>query len=261
MPLPINAKIAILGGEGFLGKNLTEYFSNIGYEVKKISRKNYSHHLKSYFDLLINANGNSKKFWANQNPEQDYIASVESVKKSLTDFKFNFYLYISSSDVYPDHGEIKKTLESQNIDTKKLTPYGLHKYQAEQLVKALPNYLILRLSAMVGPNLKKGVIKDIMDGTDLFISQDSYLQFITTDEVGRVIYELLNKKVKNEVFNLGGSGKVLVSEIFSILNKTSNIRLDAKRQTYEMNIQKLNSLINLNTSKEYLTQFYNEKSK
>ena len=49
-----------------------------------------------HFDAIVNANGNSKKYLAEQDPQLDYEMSVESVSRSLADFRFETYVFISS---------------------------------------------------------------------------------------------------------------------------------------------------------------------
>jgi dTDP-4-dehydrorhamnose reductase len=251
--------IAVLGANGFLGGNLVRYFLNSGYQVTQINRDCYESNIGKFFDVLINANGNSKRFWANQHPNEDYKLSVDSVKRSVSDFKFKKYFYISSSDVYPDHGNPQLSVEDSKIDINRLEAYGLHKYQAEQIVKTLPNYIILRMSAMVGQGLKKGVVKDILDGEDLFVTLATHLQFISTYEVGRVICELFKQNMENQIYNCGGMGSVSVGEMFCILNNICKIRPEAKKQEYEMGVQKLHNLVRLKHSKEYLINYANEK--
>src|SRR5262245_31827752 len=95
--------IGILGGGGMLGSDLAEYFKARGHHVVAIDRDNYSTQRGAQFDILINANGNSRRFWANEHPLEDFEASTVSVYRSLVDFTFNFYIYISSSDVYERH--------------------------------------------------------------------------------------------------------------------------------------------------------------
>lgn len=247
--------MGIIGGSGFLGLNLVGFFSKKNFKVFSIDKENYENSLNKHFDILINANGNSKKFWANQNPKEDYKLSVESVKRSLVDFKFNVYVYISSSDVYPEHNSSVFTQENSEINRSKLPTYGLHKLLAEDEVVKLNNFLILRCSAMIGKNLKKGVIKDIMDGKGIYITQDSKLQFITAQEIGRAIFELIEKNVKNKIFNCGGIGSVSVREMFELFKKTVSELNGAEKQEYEMNTQLLNNLIGFKTSKEYLQEF------
>lgn len=251
----VTTTIGIIGGSGFLGLNLSEYFAKKSAKVLKIDKENYKNFLGQDFDVLINANGNSKKFWANQNPVEDYKLTVDSVKNSLKDFNFKLYVYISSNDVYSDPEDPNQTHESITIDHSKLQPYGLHKLIAEDIVKTLPKYLILRCSAMIGKNLKKGVIKDIQDNRDLFVSLDSKLQFITASEVGSVIEMLIQRKLQNETFNCGGSGNVSVSEILQMFNKVLPTISEAQKQVYEINTNKLKSFFDLKTSKQYLEEY------
>ena len=65
--------IGIIGSGGFLGKNLVSTFRN--YNVIEITKPNYNSLVNHQFDVLINSNGNSKKFWANQNPIEDFVLS------------------------------------------------------------------------------------------------------------------------------------------------------------------------------------------
>ena len=250
--------IAVLGGDGFLGSAIVKYFSERAFKVTAINKQNYEEYVGKTFEVFINANGNSKKFWANENPGLDFEASVVSVEKSITKFNFKKYIYISSSDVYPDHGNKDLAIEDQEINLERLESYGMHKCQAEQIIKKLPCYFILRCSAMVGENLKKGVIKDIQDNKELFITLDSKLQFISTNEIAHVIYELVSKNIAGGVFNLGGRGSVQISEVLVIFGRSLESRSDANRQEYEMNVEKLNSIIPLMTSEEYIKKFINK---
>lgn len=250
-----NTTIAILGGDGFLGSALTQYFRGQGLVVTPINRENYADHENQNFDVFINANGNSKKFWANQNPEADYQASVVSVEKSLTDFKFKKYIYISSSDVYPHHGDPALSKEDQIIDATLLQPYGFHKYQAEQIVLSLSDFIIVRLSAMVGPGLVKGVVKDIQTGQEIFITASSRLQFISTDEVGRCLSILIDSNVQGQIINCGGKGNIKISQLAESLDKSLKVRSDAQEQLYNMDVTKLDAIAGLQTSAGYIQQF------
>jgi len=255
----MNTTVGILGGGGFLGRNLVDYFNSNGFVATSIDRSNYQSLQGTEFDIFINANGNSRRFWANQHPEEDRIASVISVENSIKHFGFKKYIFISSSDTYPDHHDPAKTHESTEVDENRLEPYGLHKREAEAIVKKLPNHLILRCSAMIGPGLKKGIVKDVIEGAPLFVTADSYLQFITTGEISKVIHTLLDQSVKNEIFNCGGRGSVKVSEILKIFDKTVESRDGAQKQAYEMGVEKLNRIFPLKTSNAYLKEFYEKQ--
>jgi dTDP-4-dehydrorhamnose reductase len=247
-------KIGVLGGRGMLGSNLASYFQG-AYDVLAIDRENYDECKSAHFDLLINANGNSRRFFANEHPEQDFEMSTLSVIKSFFDFTADFYIYISSSDVYEKH-TLEDAIEPKEIDYKKLCPYGFHKFLSEQIVRRYaPKYLILRASMMLGENLKKGPVFDALNGLPLFITRDSRIQVITTEEVARIIESLLEKNFENDVFNMGGLGTVSFEKAEELFGKPVAVSPEAARQEYEMDTAKLAAHCNLKTSQEYLEEF------
>ncbi len=248
-------KIAIIGNEGFLGSTLHELLK-IKHDVCGIVRSNYAAMKGKAFDVLINANGNSKRYWANNNPYEDFEASTISVYKTLLDFKFGIYLYISSSDVYVDHNDVMATVENADIFPEKLCPYGFHKFLSELIVKKYSQkYIILRISAMVGENLKKGPIRDAIDGKPLFITLDSSIQFISTSAVCDVIIKILEKNVYNEIFNVGGEGVFHFRDLEIFLKKKPEVQRDAEKQTYNININKLKNIFLLKRSEDYVSEY------
>jgi dTDP-4-dehydrorhamnose reductase len=253
----INSKhIAILGANGLLGADLVTNLQ-MNYVVTPITKQNYDEHKGKSFDVFINANGNSKRFWAIQNVLEDFEVSTNSVYKTMFDFKFKKYIYISSVDVYPDPSSPKRTQEDPEIKVIDQNPYGFHKYLSEQIVKKnVSDWLILRPSIILGSNLKKGPIYDITNDKPLFVTISSKLQVITTDAIAKVIETLLKKSVKNEIINVGGVGALSFSKLHKFFNKKILVSPEAKPQVYEMNIKKLQRLCPiLMTSEEYLREF------
>ncbi|TSC88406.1 MAG: NAD-dependent epimerase/dehydratase [Microgenomates group bacterium Gr01-1014_16] len=253
--------LAVIGGSGMLGSDLVQYFST-KFLVTPINKDNYQAQIGKFFDIVINANGNSKRFWANQNPVEDFLASSVSVIKSIFDFPCDVYIYISSPDVYENHTGPKYTNESVQIDPKKLEAYGFHKHLAELIVKKYKEkFLILRSSMLLGKKLKKGPIYDVIKDNPLYITLNSKLQLITTFAIAEVIEILLNKSVKNEVFNVGGEGAFSFLNARKIFKKKIQVMPDAKRQLYEMDTKKLRRLYpSLKTSEEYLCEYLLSRS-
>lgn len=249
-------KTAILGGNGLLGSDLVKYLS-AEYEVTSITKKNYNENKEKKFDFFINANGNSKRYWALQNVYEDFEASTASVYKTIFDFKFKKYIYISSADVYPNPSGPLKTSESTKIDINKQNTYGFHKFLSEQIVKKhSDDWLILRSSAILGTNLKKGPFFDVLNDQQLFITLDTRLQFITATTIAKIVEVLLKKSIKRKIFNIGGLGTFDFSNIGDYFHQKINFSSKAKKQTYEMNVQKLKKIYpELRTSTEYVEEF------
>lgn len=236
-----------------LGSDLVTYLSK-SYEVTGISKENYSKHVGTSFDVVINANGNSKRFWANEHPYEDFIASTESVYKSIFDFPTKLYIYISSSDVYPNHANAP--FEDARIESKKLSSYGFHKFLSEIIVRRLTkNYLILRSSMMLGRKLKKGPFFDIVHHQPLFISKKSKLQLITTKAISEIIDLLITNNIKNEIFNMGGKGVLAFENVHTYFKTTVHFQKNTQLQRYEVNTKKLGKMYPLKTSEEYLKDY------
>lgn len=248
--------LAIIGSNGMLGSDLVRYFE-AKFEITTIHKDNYQDYKERYFDIVINANGNSKRFWANQNPKEDFSASTLSVIQSIFDFSCDLYIYFSSPDVYENHINEKLTKEDQQINPLKLKPYGFHKYLSELIVKKYAEkFIILRPSMILGSNLKKGPIYDILQNKPLFISLDTKLQLITTQAISQIIEIVLEKSFENTILNIGGKDNFTFTKIQDYFDQKIIISDDAKSQTYMMNIEKLRVLYpSLKTSEAYLQEF------
>lgn len=254
-PSTTKLKVGVLGGKGLLGGGLVSFLGR-DWQIFPIDKDNYHQMIGQEFDLLVNANGNSRRFWANQNPLEDFEASTLSVYKSLHDFKFKKYLYISSSDVYPDHGNPALAREDEPIDPNLLSPYGLHKYLSEKIIQnRVGDWLILRSSLILGPGLKKGPFYDIITGNPLFISLDSRIQIITVSALARTIKFLLSRSVSKEIFNVGGKGIFSFNKVSQFFSNPVSVSPEAEVQTYEMNVEKVNGLYPLKNSEDYLKEF------
>lgn len=234
-------KIGIIGSNGFLGSVLYSEFVKHFDNVIGITRKNYKNCLGVY-DVIINANGNSKKYWANNNALKDFDASVTSVYKSMFDFPCGLYIFISSADVY-----------NQSV-------YGFNKSLAEEIVrKHQRDSIVLRCSAIVGKGLKKGIIYDAINGFDLFVTKNSCVQFISANDISAIINKLLNDSIKNTTINVGGCGTTSISYIEKLFNSELSISPQAANQYYEMNVDKLKKIFSVKTSNYYVKEAINER--
>ncbi len=259
--------LAVIGSRGMVGSDLTRYLKSYFEKVTSIDRKNYDRHKGKRFDIVINANGNSNKVWAKNNVFSDFAASTTSVYASLFDFPCKTYIYISSADVYPNHANKKFTYESKTIEVENLSSYGFHKYLSECIVKNfIKNYIILRCPMILGTNLKKGPIYDILHNSRLFVASESAFQMITTYELTQIINFLLAQNITKEVFNVGGRSTVILRKITEYVRNSATFPKDGEIVRYEINVSKLDKIYHLKTSGEYLQdlvknykKYYNSK--
>lgn len=244
-----------------LGSDLVRYLCT-KFNVTPIHKENYHTYINRSFDIIINANGNSKRFWANKNPHDDFIASTLSVNKSIFDFTCDMYIYFSSPDVYENPTKPNYTKEDTIIDQKNLQPYGFHKYLGELIVrKYKEKFFILRPSMILGSNLKKGPFYDIIHNNPLYITLKTRLQLITARAIAEIIETLLRNSVTNTTINIGGKGIFDFKKISKYTDRKIQISPKAETQIYEMNVEKIKSLYpDLKTAEEYLQEFLNDHS-
>jgi len=239
-------RVGILGGIGFLGSEIYKVLCS-KFDVYVIDRKNYNNMRYIRFDIFINSNGNSIKYIANKSPAYNFDASVRTTHNTIFDFKFNKYIYISSSDVY----SYIYSDEQDSIDFNKLDNYGFSKYLSELIIgKYCINYLILRCSAIVGKNMKKGVIFDYKNNLPLYVTRDSHLQFISNTEIACIIMYLIENDFNREIINIGGIGTISVDSL-----ENATFRESAVIEEHGMVVSKLYKIYpDLRRSSEYVEE-------
>ena len=211
-------EIIVLGGKGFVGSAMVAAARCQGREVAAIDLAEYPGSIGMACRVLINANGNSKKYLADKDPKQEFDASVRSVFHALHDFRFDHYVQLSTIDVYADKGNPAYNSEQTPIDPMRLSRYGHHKWLAEQLVRFnARSWLIVRMGGFVGPGLKKNSIYDILKNLPLRVHPDSCYQYQHSADLARVVLTLVNRQVSGETLNVAGDGVISLREVAAMV--------------------------------------------
>lgn len=177
--------IVVIGSKGFIGQNLFIYLKNQGHKVYGsdvvveyinqekyflIDASNSDFNIvfeNTKFDVCINCSGAASVPDSLKNPFRDYYLNtvnvfkiLEAIKKFQPDCKF---INLSSAAVYgnPQHLPIKED-EKLNL----VSPYGIHKMQAEQICKEFYDFYriktcSLRIFSAYGDGLKKQLFWDL----------------------------------------------------------------------------------------------------
>jgi len=251
--------IYLLGGNGFIGSAFTNFLKKHDKDFKTITRENYELFKGTECSIFINANGNSKKYLAENEPKIDFRQSVVSVLDSLADFQFKKYIYLSSSDVYPVNSSLQNSCEDFNFYGSIKSNYGFHKYLSELCVKKYSvNWLTFRLGGFVGKGLKKNAIFDIINKKKLWVHPESKFQFMDTEECAQIVVELAETSVANEVFNLTAKGSISIREIQNLAGVNLDYDSYLEPRNYEIctcKIEKYTSLPStLSTVQNYLSK-------
>ena len=250
-------KIFILGGKGFIGSAFARFCERNGKECRIIDLDNYEENKGKACGLFINADGNSKKFLAAENPLEDFRLSVVSLLHSLRDFRFDRYVYISSVDVYPDCSTPATTVEDISLPSGRQSNYGFHKLLGELMIKHYaPEWIIVRLGGILGPGLTKNPVFDLLHDRPLRVNEESKYQYLPSDFVAETVFGLTGMNRWREVFNICGKGTVALREIRSWLNKPLRyFGQSLPREKYDVNIEKISRLFEVPESRDVAREF------
>ena len=251
----------VIGGFGFIGSAIAHEAEQQGFTTHRVGRENYQRLKGLSSDVLINANGNSKKYLSTRDPALDFELSVQSVAQVLQDFPAKKVVHLSSIDVYPVKDDPAQNHEASIIQPDQLSPYGFHKYMAEQLVSYWSeDWLVLRLGGFIGPGLKKNSIYDLLKGEGLYVHPDSKYQYQDTRVFARRVFQLIEQNRTQEVINVGGDGVVSLRTLAALVPGQNPETLDGEgtAEHYEVNLDKLHSYLPPASTHEAAEQFIKE---
>lgn len=152
---------ALIGFTGFVGSNLAKQYS---FDAQ-FNSSNIEQIAGRSLDLLVFAGAQSKKWWANANPEADW----NGIKKAIVPLSSTSAaraVLISTIDVLPPtalHAD-------EGFDCRQVTQigYGYNRIRLEEAFRAIfANALVVRLPALFGPGLKKNVVYDLIHNNTL----------------------------------------------------------------------------------------------
>lgn len=186
--------VAVIGSKGYVGSAVyQELLHSLKYTVVGVTRENYVDIKKQDFDIIINCAMPSARFWAKNNPENDFVETVKKTSDLLYEWNFRKFIQISSVSA------------RCQLDT----VYGRHKAAAECLCN-FGNNLIVRLGALYGENMKKGVLVDMLEGKKVFVNKESRYSFISVSFCASWLVSNLDRQGMVE---LGGKNAVTLDSI------------------------------------------------
>jgi nucleoside-diphosphate-sugar epimerase len=187
-------RVALVGAQGFVGKAIARAFRELPqYEVALVTRENYSEMREGSYDILINSAMPSARFWAKNNPADDFRETVEKTANLLYGWQFKKFVQISTVSA------------RSQLDT----VYGRHKAAAEALCGFGDN-LIVRLGSMYADVLTKGVLIDILKKEKVFVHGESRYCFAPLEFVAEWIVSNLDR---SGVVEVGARNSISLNEI------------------------------------------------
>ncbi len=245
-------KILVIGGYGFIGSHISNYYESNGVEVHKTTRffdvklsnpndyqSNYSKSsfieilLKNNFDLVFYFSGNPYPAFSEKDPFYDIehtITPTINLLNALVETKFRGSLwYASSVAVY---GKTNLPVQSEDDVCCPLSSYGLAKLTAEEYIKLYSRKFNIsagafRIFSTFGEGLSRQIIYDLFiksnyesDVLELYGGgkEERDICYVG-DQVSRMVNIVEKIQPNGDVFNIG-SGVSYTTEFIaeSILN-------------------------------------------
>lgn len=244
--------IGIIGCNGYVGSYLTSFFNRFeSFDVYPIEKKNYKQMTVHEFDIIIDSSNNSKKYISESDYYRDFNESVVNCAKNVENFSAKKYILISSIDIYSSIHDICCTNEDSQLDILRQSKYGFNKFLAELLVKKTCNdWLILRLSGMIGGNLKKGPIYDILNDQPLRLKKTSTIPVLHLEKICNAIKHLIISKKSNEVYNIASNNSISIANIASLMQKTPKYHREAIHRELYIDNSKISKEIDMGSSED-----------
>lgn len=242
-------KIAVLGAGGFVGRSLTEYFSegSQGFEVTPVTRKQvdlldgaavsaFIHSLKP--DVVINCAsvGGSRKNGYSDGGDvaEKNFALFENVEKALSDLPGTVHFVFGSGAQYDKSRPLIKVCEDSLGESIPADAYGLGKYRIASYVKSSGRDLTFMpvIFALFGPYedysykfISNACIK-VMLGMDIVINRNVRFDYLYIDDfcdiIGKLIDQLINgKTLPRKIFNITPTESVTLDQIARIVKDIS----------------------------------------
>lgn len=240
-------KIIIIGSKGFIGSHAYNFFSALDdyecwgcdvavdytddrYILVDSSNADFNEIFEAHtFDVCVNCSGAASVPDSLNNPLRDFSLNTFNVVKILDGIRKHSpgcrFVNLSSAAVY---GDPQKLPVSEADPVLPVSPYGIHKMQAEQICQSFYTYwgvktCSLRIFSAFGPGLKKQLFWDLyhksvaQDTVTLFGTGDEGRDYIYIDDILQAIQLVIEKAAfTGESINVGNGCQCTIKQVAEI---------------------------------------------
>lgn len=192
-------RVAVVGAAGFFGSSVVRVLSRQGHDVTPVTRATFADAKSAAYDVVINSAMPSKRFWARQHPDLDFVETVGKIADLLYGWKFSRFIQISSVSARSERD----------------TVYGRHKATAEVLCER-SDALVVRLTALYGAAMTKGSIVDIVRNQPVYVDAESRYAFTPVDFAAEWVAAHLERTGLVEV---GARDSISLGEVAAALGR------------------------------------------
>lgn len=240
-------KILVIGSKGFIGSHVAQFYTsrnsvelfecdvvtdyaNDNYFLIDATNSDYNTVFRSnQFDVCINCSGAASVPDSLINPLRDFALNTYNVVKLLDTIRLEQpnckVINLSSAAVY---GNPESLPVREDMTLLPISPYGIHKMQAEQICKTYFTFYglqtcSLRIFSAYGNGLKKQLFWDlykkaeISDIIEIYGTGEETRDFIHIDDVVRAIDYCVNfADFQGEAINIANGEQVTICNVINI---------------------------------------------
>lgn len=195
--------IAVIGSNGFVGNAICdEILKYKNFNLIRITRDDDIKKLIKLADIVIYSANNSKRYYAENNPQVDFVDTVEK-----------------ASNLYSIIGDKKIILISTVSARVQLdSVYGRNRRACELMLDYSKN-LIVRLGPMYGDTNHKGALFDILKNKNVYVSEKTKYAYVNVKYNAKKIIEFLDK---TGIIEIGAKNTIELGHIKKVLGSDSN---------------------------------------
>jgi nucleoside-diphosphate-sugar epimerase len=206
----------VIGARGFIGSNVVRYLRTRGVRVWEANRETPLDSLTGeHFAVVYFCAGNSRTYLSEREPLTCLNENVATLYAYLTGLRYDRWVHLSSSAVYPQNAHEK--VEDMPLPIHELSMYGAHKLLSELYVTRFARrWVVVRPTSFYGPGLKKNLLFDLRAGQrDVFLKRDSVMDYIPIETFADILHTLA-ERAANEIVNVGSGESLTVGEILAM---------------------------------------------
>ena len=224
-------KILITGAAGYIGKFLTRYYTEIGYDVTPVTRQTCDLLDKTQVQQLFNTPYDIVIHSALAGREKIHDLASAFYDENITMFKnladnrshFTKFINLGSGHEYDNTRNISYAQEDDILYVEPAADYGRVKNAIARRCLELPNFYTLRLFGLCHysePEFR--FFKKLLTAPEFHIYKDCYSDFINLEDLSTIIDHVIANNVEKQI-NCVYEQKYKLSDLAKIFCDIHNI--------------------------------------
>ena len=230
-------RVLVTGGSGFLGKSISDFFSNNGHEIiifdkckpqnlldnqsfvkgDLFDEKSLEQALKNV-EIVLHFAAQADIDYSEENPEETLENNIQgtiNLLKKVKDLNLKRFFFSSSVYVNSKHGSF----------------YGVSKQCCEKIIEEYSrryglDFTILRYGSLYGPNANEfnsisSIIESALSTKSIERSGDGeeIREYVFINDAAEMTYETLSEDYKNKHVFISGNQQIKVKDLLVMINE------------------------------------------